>query len=111
MPQLTIRGVEAELAAAVSKSLVEELAAICGCGTDNFTIDCLSVTSVFDGKAVQTFPFVEVAWFDRGRGVRDRFAEAVTRHLRRAGVEELEIAFTQYAEDAYYIDGVSCAPA
>jgi len=108
MPQLTVRGISAEKMMGVSKALVEELAAICGCGTDNFTIDCLAVTSVFDGATTDTFPFVEVAWFDRGRDVRDRFAEAVTRRVRITGVSDLEVAFKTYKEDAYYINGESC---
>jgi len=111
MPQLTVRGIAADRMAAVSKALVEELAAICSCGTDNFTIDCLTVVSVFDGGATETYPFVEVAWFDRGREVRDRFAEAVSRHARLAGAEGIEVAFKTYTEDAYYIDGVPCGPA
>jgi len=108
MPQLITRGIPVEAMRSVSAALVEELASICDCGTDNFTIDCLAVESVFDGKRVDTYPFIEVAWFDRGRSVRDRFAEAVFRHVRQAGVPELEIAFKTYTEDAYYINGVSC---
>jgi hypothetical protein len=41
--------------------------------------------------------------------VRDRFAAAVTRHVRQAGVAEVEVAFKVYREDAYYVNGVSCA--
>ncbi|MCI3922181.1 DUF1904 domain-containing protein [Paenibacillus sp. TRM 82003] len=108
MPQLTIRGIGADAMRSIAKPLVEELAALCACGTDNFTVDCLSVTSVFDGALVETYPFVEVAWFERGRETRDRLADAITRHLRGAGVAEVEVAFKTYAMDAYYINGVAC---
>jgi hypothetical protein len=105
MPQLTVRGINAQKMSAISKPLVEELALICDCGTDNFMVDCLNVTSVFGGEVVETYPFIEVAWFERGREVRDRFAEALVRHIHLAGIPELEVAFKIYREDGYYING------
>ncbi|CAG7597015.1 hypothetical protein PAESOLCIP111_00111 [Paenibacillus solanacearum] len=108
MPQLTVRGIGVDVMVSISRPLVEELAAICQCGTDHFTVDCLNVVSVFDGQACNTNPFIEVAWFERGREIRDRVAEAITRHVRTAGVSELEIAFKVYKEDGYYIGGVPC---
>jgi hypothetical protein len=94
--------------AGISASLLEELADICECGTDNFTIDCLQVTSVFGGRPIETYPFVEVAWFERGQDVRSRFAQAVTRRIREAGVPEVEVAFKVYREEDYYVNGVCC---
>jgi hypothetical protein len=108
MPQLTVRGINHQTMAAVSKQLVEELAAICECGTDNFTLDCIQVTSVWDGAVVETYPFIEVAWFERGREVRDRFAESVFRHVRSAGIAEVEVAFKVYREEGYYVNGLPC---
>lgn len=108
MPQLTIRGILPERVLEISTALVQELADLCGCGTDNFTLDCLQTVSVVDGTRVDTYPFVEVAWFERGPQTRDRFAEAITRHLLSAGVTEVEIAFKVYKEDGYYISGVRC---
>ncbi|WP_309121169.1 DUF1904 family protein [Paenibacillus sp.] len=108
MPQLTVRGISIEYLLAVSKPMVEELAAVCGCGTDNFTIDCLATASVFEGKTTETYPFVEVAWFERGRDVRNRVAETITRFVRQAGVPEVEVAFKVYSEAAYYINGIAC---
>jgi hypothetical protein len=108
MPQLTVRGIDAERMASISGPLIEELAALCECGIDNFTIDCLAVTSVFGGRAAVTYPFIEIAWFERGRAIRDQFADSVTRHIREAGVGEVEIAFKVYTEDGYYVNGVPC---
>ncbi len=109
MPQLTVRGISAEQLCSVSKEMIEELASICECGTDNFTIDCIAVRSVFEGKLVSTYPFIEIAWFERGQAIRDQLAQAVTRHIQSLGIEELEIAFKVYREDGYYINGTSCA--
>lgn len=108
MPQLTVRGIDPASMALVSTALVAELAAICECGTDNFTIDCLHMSSVFGGGAVPTYPFIEVAWFERGQAVRDRFAEAVSRRVRDAGAAEVEVAFKVYREEDYYVNGECC---
>ncbi|UVI31116.1 DUF1904 domain-containing protein [Paenibacillus spongiae] len=108
MPQLTVRGMALDRIASISGPLVHELAEICGCGTDNFTIDLMQVISVFEGQQTETYPFIEVAWFERGPAVRDRLADAITRHVRKAGVAEVEVAFKVYSEDAYYINGQSC---
>jgi hypothetical protein len=106
VPQLTVRGVEAEKLAVVSHAMAEEMADICGCGTDNFTIYRLPVEAVYGDAG--GYAFVEVAWFERGSMVRDRLAEAIARHISAVGVPEVEVAFKVYSEDAYYVNGVSC---
>jgi hypothetical protein len=108
MPQLTVRGINVQIMTEISKPLVEEMAAICECGTDNFTIDCLNVVSVFGGETAETYPFIEVAWFERGPEVRDRLAQALVRQLRLEGIAEVEVAFKVYREDSYYVGGVPC---
>jgi len=105
VPQLNVKGISAEAMRTISTALIDDLASICECGTDNFTIDCLQVTSVFGGETVPTFPFIEVAWFERGQDTRDRVAAAITKHIRSLGVAEIEIAFVVYREDSYYANG------
>jgi len=105
MPQLLIKGITTENVCQISKSLVEELAAICECGTDNFTIDCLHTTSILDGEIVESFPFIEVRWFERGVETRDRFAATIEKYINTLDIPEFEIAFITYSEDSYYIKG------
>ncbi|MBJ6363711.1 DUF1904 family protein [Paenibacillus sp. GCM10012307] len=109
MPQLTVRGIDKNVLITISKPLLKDMAQVCGCGTDNFTIDRLEVTATGEEGVAAVYPFIEVAWFERGRHVRDELARTITMHVRSAGVEELEIAFKVYREDGYYINGVSCA--
>lgn len=110
MPQLLFRGVPADQLMSISEALSEELADICECGTDNFTMESLHTTAILGGlTANQAYPFVEVGWFERGQAVRDRFAEAVTAYLSRIGVDEVEVAFRTYREDSYYINGKPCS--
>jgi hypothetical protein len=110
MPQLTVRGIDAGLMRRISTAMLRELGEICECSQDNFTLDCLEVRSAFGDQIVATYPFIEVAWFDRGGAVRDKVAEAITRHILQGdiGVPEVEIAFKVYLPDAYYINGKPC---
>jgi Domain of unknown function (DUF1904) len=105
MPQLMVRGIKAEQMATISQALTEELAAICQCGTDNFTIECLQTTGIFAGKIVDSYPFIEVAWFERGQETRDQFAQAVTKHILSLGFPEVEVAFIAYQKESYYSNG------
>lgn len=106
MPHLLFRGVPSEQLKSVSTPLAAELAAICECGTDNFTMACLNTTSVFGSEADdQGFAFIEVGWFERGQHVRNRFAQAVTKYVSQIGLSEIEIVFHAYREDSYYING------
>jgi hypothetical protein len=108
MPQLLIRGITPEQVCEISEKLVAELADICECGTDNFMLECVHTTSVFGGKAVPSYPFIEVGWFERGQETRDQFAKAVAKHVMSLGIPEVEIAFTTYREDSYYLNGDRC---
>ncbi|WP_442602234.1 DUF1904 family protein [Paenibacillus sp. KN14-4R] len=109
MPHILVRGIQVEQMCEISTPLVTELAELCECDTDNFMIEILQTTSVFGGKIVETYPFIEVAWFERGKEVRDSFAEIVTKHVRSLDIPEVEIAFTTFQESSYYINGVSCS--
>ncbi|MBB6734303.1 DUF1904 family protein [Cohnella zeiphila] len=108
MPHLFIRGIDPERVRAASAMLTEELAEICECPPDYFAFECLTTAAVFAGEFVASYPFVEVAWFDRGREAQDRFARAVDRHLREAlGLPEMEVAFRTYRQRDYYANGES----
>lgn len=108
MPHLLIRGIAPERVQSVARPLVEELASICECPADYMLLECLHTTAAGYGEPAESYPFVEVAWFDRGLETQDRFARAVDRYLRRElGLEELEIAFRAYRERDYYANGVS----
>ncbi|MCP8969659.1 DUF1904 family protein [Ectobacillus ponti] len=109
MPHLVLRGITIEAAKEMSRSLVEELAGICECGTDNFTLELAQSVFVFDGAEIPAFPLIEVKWFERGVEVRDRFAGAVTRHVKEAGAQEVEVIFYPLSEEQYYIDGIRCS--
>ena len=109
MPHLIFRGISVEQVKTISKPLVQELAEICACGTDNFTLEIVQSTFVFDQNEVPGYPFIEVKWFERGQDIQDQFAKAVTRNVHSLGIPEAEVAFTAFLESGYFSNGKSFA--
>jgi hypothetical protein len=109
VPQLLIKGISVDQVKTISKPLIQELAALCACGTDNFTLEVLNSTFVFDGSEVPGYPFIEVKWFDRGLKVQDEFANIITKQVHSLGIPEVEVAFTTFKESDYYLNGKSFA--
>ncbi|UKS24425.1 DUF1904 domain-containing protein [Paenibacillus sp. HWE-109] len=107
MPRLIIRGLTVEQVCQISVSLVDQLALICACSREDFTLECVQHPAIFDGQIVPTYPFIEVAWFERGEQVREQVAVALTSHVHGLGIPEVEVAFITYSQDAYFNNGIS----
>lgn len=109
MPHLVISGITVDQVKVISSALVQELAEVCGCDTDNFLLEVQSSTFVFNGDEVSGFPFIEVKWFERGQQIRDQFAKVVTKNVQSLGISEVEVAFTVFQPSGYYSNGKSFA--
>ncbi|PLR83560.1 DUF1904 domain-containing protein [Bacillus canaveralius] len=109
MPHLMIRGISVEQVKSISTPLVKELAELCICETDNFTLEIVKSTFVFDENEVQGYPFIEVKWFERSQDIQDQFAHLVTKHVLSLGIPEVEVAFAAFLESSYYLNGKSFA--
>ncbi|ULT54451.1 DUF1904 domain-containing protein [Neobacillus drentensis] len=109
MPQIIFKGISVDEVKKISSSLVLELAHLCQCETDNFTLEIIHSTFVFNQNEVEGFPFIEVKWFDRGQEIQDQFAGIITKQLQSIGISELEVAFTIFLESAYYLNGKNFA--
>lgn len=105
MPQLKIRGILSEEIAKISTELVEKLAPIFNCQEDWIEIECIHSTAVKKGEFVPVYPFIEVAWFDRGQEVQDQAARIITDLIHGLGVKSVDIAFTVFEKRSYYENG------
>ncbi|MEJ2762883.1 DUF1904 domain-containing protein [Photobacterium sp. MCCC 1A19761] len=108
MPHLRFRAVEFDNVKAMSTALVDELQPLMACPREDFTVEHVSTTFIFDGEVSDAYPFVEVLWFDRGQAVQDQVAAVITRQVR----DELEdadldvaVIFTSLSPAAYYDNG------
>ncbi|UXI01877.1 DUF1904 domain-containing protein [Photobacterium sp. TY1-4] len=108
MPHLRFRAVEFDNVKAMSTALVDELQPLMACPREDFTVEHVSTTFIFDGEVSDAYPFVEVLWFDRGQEVQDQVAEVITRQVREELEDtELDVAviFTPLSPAAYYDNG------
>lgn len=109
MPNLTFRGFTDDQVQNASEILIPDLAMLLDCPEDYFMFDNLSVNSFYKGQKAVTFPYINIAWFERGKIKRDAMAQVITKAMNELGVPEIEIGFTVLAEDGYYINGKPCA--
>lgn len=105
MPQIKIRGLETELIRKLSKQLIDELELLTQSPRDDFTLEIIHSTFVMDEEVVPGYPFVEIAWFDRGQEIQDQVAQTISRLLNEAGCLSVDIMFTVLEKHRYYENG------
>ena len=105
MPQIKIRGVETENIRKVSNQLIDDLAQLTQSPKDDFTLEVMNSTFIQNGEIVPGYPFVEVAWFDRGQKLQDLVAQTITRLINEAGYPSVDIMFTILEKSRYYENG------
>lgn len=105
MPQVKIRGIETEIVRQISKQLIDELAVLTQSPRDYFTLEVIHSTFIMDGAVVPAYPFVEIAWFDRGQEIQDQVAQAISRLLNQASYPSVDIMFTVLEKPRYYENG------
>ena len=105
MPILTLRAVKQEEAMKISRELIDELEGLLNCPRDYFTIELRNSIFIKDGAMTESYPIVDVAWFDRGQELQDKVAEIITRYIRSFGYETVDVIFHKLLEEAYYENG------
>lgn len=105
MPQIKVRGIALEQLCEGSKELIDELVKVVGCPRDYFELEYIESVAIRDGLIENAYPFIEVAWFDRGLEVQDKVADIITRFAHKIGVQNLDIAFVCFEGRKYYENG------
>ena len=106
MPQIIVRGIKPEDMCKISQDIIDNLVEKVKCPRDYFEIECISSVKVTNGVVEQPYPFVEVAWFDRGQKVQDDVARIITDSIREVlGVSDMDLAFTLFEKNRYYENG------
>lgn len=105
MPQIKLRGIELDIVRKLSKQLIDELSVLTQSPRDYFTLEVIHTTFVMDGEIVPGYPFVEIAWFDRGQEIQDQAAKAVSCLLNQTGYPSVDIMFTVLEKPRYYENG------
>lgn len=106
MPQIKIRGIQAEELCKISEELLDNLVEIVSCPRDYFELEVISSVAIRNGKIAQAYPFVEIACFDRGQKIQDEIAKTITSLFKeKLGIENLDLAFVTFKENSYYENG------
>lgn len=105
MPQIKARNIKSESLCNISKGLIDELQCLLKCPRDYFTIEVVHSTFVNDGNVTDGYPYVEIAWFDRGQETQDKVAKIITSHLQKEGYENVDVFFTLFPKNCYYENG------
>ncbi|MCC0632686.1 MULTISPECIES: DUF1904 domain-containing protein [unclassified Clostridioides] len=106
MPQIKIRGIHENDICKISEKMIDDLVEAVKCPRDYFEIECIKSVAIRDGKIVEVYPFVEIAWFDRGQEVQDIVARIITDSIRNnLDVESMDLAFTLFEKEKYYENG------
>lgn len=105
MPQIKVRGISVEDLCKISTGLIDNLTEIIKCPRDYFEIECIHSTAIKDGQIAPVYPFIEVAWFDRGQQIQDQVAKEITRQIQSLGINDVDLAFSVFQKERYYENG------
>lgn len=106
MPTITVKGVKPENLCSISEELINSLVDTIKCPKDYFEIESLNVVSVTSGSITEPYPFVEIAWFDRGLETQDLVAKIITETFKnKLNIDNLDLAFKLYEKRSYYENG------
>ena len=108
MPHLRFRAIAFDTVKHLSTALVDGLQPLMKCPREDFTLEHIPASFIFDGEVSDAYPFVEVFWFDRGQEAQDRVAAVITAAIRTAVAnnnQDVAVIFTALTPSAYYDNG------
>lgn len=106
MPHLRFRALDEKHVQYLSESLVAPLAKAMNTTEDNFTFELVNTRFFYKKKEVESYPFVEVLWFSRGKEVQLRAAMVITDHVKVVSkAADVVVVFRALPEADYYENG------
>ena len=107
MPHIRCRGMQRELVAAISETLVEQLAELTQAPAAHFTIEYIPAEFIATRFGGQAYPFIELFWFDRGQEMQDKAAQLITSVVKATAGNDVGVAIVvqPLARTGYYDNG------
>jgi len=106
MPHIRMRAMQESQVKEVSRGLVEELAQALGTAEDNFTLELVPSVFFQKGLLIDSYPFVEVLWFERSQEIQDHCAKIITEKVKAATrAEDVVVVFQVLPRFSYYENG------
>jgi hypothetical protein len=90
----------------LSDTLVAPLAKAMSTTEDNFTFELIGSRFFYKKKEIESYPFVEVLWFSRGKEVQQKAAMIITDHVKVVtNAPDVVVVFQALPEADYYENG------
>ncbi|WP_024872866.1 DUF1904 family protein [Tolumonas lignilytica] len=107
MPHIRCRGMQRETVAAMSETLVEQLANLTSTPTAHFTVEYIPAEFIATRFGGQAYPFIELFWFDRGQEVQNAAAQLITTIVKQVSGHDVDVAVVvqPLARSGYYDNG------
>lgn len=107
MPFFRFHFVETSRLAGVSRLMADRIQQAVGCPREHIVFELIHSGVVEEGtvKAGQTWPFVEVEYFERPREIQHEVARIVYECLKIAGYPDADIHFRYLQTENYYENG------
>lgn len=103
MPHIRFRALQTEHIQSLSSSLPCVLAEAMNTDEDNFTFERVHTEFFAKGVSAESFPFVEILWFERSQDVQDLCAQIITEEVKKlSGAEDVVVIFFALQKSGYY---------
>lgn len=106
MPHIRVRAIPEPVVAALSETLLPELAKSTDTPVEHFTLELVHTQFFAAGKSAAGYPFVEVLWFEREQVMQDHAAFEITRQIQQHLPDaDVAVVFKTIARHRYYDNG------
>lgn len=106
MPHLRMRALTPDHVASLSQTLCQPLAAAMATSEDNFTFEAIPTTFFAEGNKTNSYPFIEVLWFERPQEVQNQAARIITEQVKAlTQAADVVVVFIALNRQAYYENG------
>ncbi|MGZ3772018.1 MAG: DUF1904 domain-containing protein [Bdellovibrio sp.] len=106
MPHVRFRAISADVMPELSRTLPTKLSVAINTPVDNFTMELIPTTFYANGFVDNSYPFVEVLWFQRSQEIQDECAKIITEEIKKlTSCEDVVVIFKALEKNAYYENG------
>lgn len=108
MPHLHFKCISENHVKSLSQTLPKELATAMETSEDNFSFESVPHKFFSAGKVTESYPYVEVHWFERSQDCKIKSAKIITDQVRKlTSAEDVVVVYVPLAKNDYFENGKS----
>ncbi|NLN83382.1 MAG: DUF1904 family protein [Firmicutes bacterium] len=102
MPTLVFRGVKPSDLQTLAQPLIEKLSQVAQCEKRVFTLELTQTTHFDESGLIESYPMIEVHWFDRPQEQQDEAAQVIADFMKNLGYKRVKVSFIIIDRTAFY---------